>query len=149
MFTPCRVSRSQTLGNFRNEIYSTASQYAISNLCLNLTFSSSDKLVKATTMGALEVELCLVAAAASLCNRAIAWLCYSLLAWSRILLVRTESAPDIHRSLKFCLHKICDRNLAQTLHFSFFTTLVPPSTTVSQSNQVMVLHSRSNSRCHF
>jgi len=37
-------------------------QYAISNLCLNFTFSSSDNLVKATMIRALEVELCPVAA---------------------------------------------------------------------------------------
>jgi len=43
-------------------------------------------------------RLCPVAAAAaSLCNRTIAWLCCSLLAWSCILVVRTEAAPSIHR----------------------------------------------------
>ena len=41
-------------------------QYAISNLCLNFTFSSSDNLVKAMMIRALEVELCPVAVAALL-----------------------------------------------------------------------------------
>ena len=45
----------------------TAIQYAMSNLCLILTLSFLDKLVKAMMIGVFEVELCLVAAIASLC----------------------------------------------------------------------------------
>ena len=99
-------------------------------------------------IGALEVEVCPVAAA-SLCSRAITWLCCSLLAWSRILLARTESAPCIHWSLKFWLHGNFDQNLVHTVHFSFLTTLIPPSTTALQSTQVTLLQSQSNSCSHF
>ena len=53
-----------------------------------------------------------------------------LLVWSRILLVLTESAQDIHQ-LPGPQH--CNQNL---VHFSFLTTLALPSTAVSKPSQV-------------
>jgi len=72
------------LGNVRKEIFSTVSQCTMSNLCLNLIFSVSDILVKATMMGAFKVKLFPIAAAVSLWNRIIAWLCTYIASMDRL-----------------------------------------------------------------
>ena len=67
----------------------------------------------------------------------IACVCWSFRAWSRTLLVRTESAPLIHLSLKFFFPLILSTNV------------LPPSFLISQSSHVIVWHSRSKLRCYF
>ena len=67
----------------------------------------------------------------------------------RMLVVRTESAPLIHLSLKF-FHPITQSlYLVHTQHFSFITSFTPPSIPVSQSSHVTVWHSLSYCLTHF
>lgn len=80
---------------------------------------------------------------------AIAWVCWSFLAWSWTLLILTESAPAIHLSLKLFLPQILSTNSVQALHFSWATTFFPRSLSLEQSSHDKVWYSRSRSRCHF
>ena len=70
------------------------------------------------------------------------------MAWSRILLVRIDSAPIIHLSLKFFLCIMRNRDLLHTEHLSFLTTFVLPSTAFSHSSHERVSNSRSKSCFH-
>ena len=121
----------------------------MSNLFLVLSFSSADIVFNNTTMGASATVLWPIDTACSLLSKLIACPCCSLVAWSQILLVRIESAPVIHLSLKFFLCIIRNRNLLHTEHLSFLTTFVPPSTALSHSSHETVPNSRSKSRRHF
>ena len=71
-------------------------------------------------------------------------------AWSRILLVRTDSALRSHRSLTFRLVAILVLNVTHTLHRSFVTMFfLPLISSVSQLSHVTVRHSRSISVFNF
>ena len=59
-------------------------------------------------------------------------------AWSRMLLLRMDSAPVIQASPKFLRHTIFDLNLVQILHQSFITHLLPAWSSVSHASQVIV-----------
>ena len=56
-------------------------------------------------------------------NRLIAVQCCMVLAWSRMLLVRSELAPTIHLSLKFLELSIRSLNLQHTEHRSHYCLL--------------------------
>ena len=63
-----------------------------------------------------------------------------------MLLVRSESAPMIHLSLKFLELCILSLNLQHTIHHNATTSFLPE---VTQSSHVIDLISLSKSRCHF
>ncbi len=99
-------------------------------------------------MGAYKQVGALLAIACSRFSKFITCACWSDRAWSRILLLRidsAESAPVIQRSLKFLLHTIFVWNLVHTctLHRSYVTNLLLARTSMSRSSHVTVWHSLS------
>ena len=121
----------------------------MSNLALSLFRSSSVRELSDRAIGAYEATLAPCTRACSRLCKFIACTCWSDLAWSKTLVVRTELAPVIHLSLKFFPPIILSLYLAQARHFSSVTTFTPASVSVAQSSHVTVWHLRSYLDTHF
>lgn len=85
----------------------------------------------------------------SLRNRVIAWVCWLVLTWSRMLLVQIDSALESYFSLKLLLVAIFTLNLVHTAHCSLITIFFVLLTSVSQSSEVTVWQSWSSSEFYF
>ena len=103
-------------------------------------------MLSALAVGTYELVGALLPIARSHFSRFIAHSCWSDRAWSRILLLQTDSAPVIQHSLKFLRPLSFILNLVKTLHRSL---VLPGWTSVSQSSHVTVWHSLSMSTFHF
>ena len=121
--TPCRVSSSHNAGYLLKNSFSTAIKWAMSNFMRNVAMPSS---CKALAIGAYVDGPSPRAWACCFVNKIIACLCWSVPAWSLMLLTRTDSAPMIHLSLKFRL-PVMFSNVAHVEHFKAVTFFPPTS----------------------